>query len=146
MHRGLAHKKCSINMNFHLHHSLKKLPGNSLVVQWLLCAFTNKGPGSVPGQGTMIPQATWFGKKKKKSKRHCTKDSILLGRAMWTALATRLLLESSLCAQEAALRLFRSGTILPAALPPALGQLFPSQVHHPRSQIHQLSLEHIFQF
>ena len=31
--------------------------GNSLVVQWLgLCAFTAEGPGSIPGQGTKIPQ------------------------------------------------------------------------------------------
>ena len=33
--------------------------GNSLMVQWLgLHAFTAKGPGSIPGQGTKIPQAT----------------------------------------------------------------------------------------
>ena len=33
--------------------------GSSLVVQWLgLCAFTALGPGSIPGQGTKIPQAT----------------------------------------------------------------------------------------
>ena len=32
--------------------------GSSLVVQWLgLCAFTALGPGSIPGQGTKIPQA-----------------------------------------------------------------------------------------
>ena len=32
--------------------------GNSLVIQWLgLCAFTVEGLGSVPGQGTKIPQA-----------------------------------------------------------------------------------------
>ena len=37
-------------------------PENSLVVQWLgLHAFTAKGVGSVPGQGTKIPQATWQG-------------------------------------------------------------------------------------
>ena len=30
--------------------------GNSLVVQWLeLCALIDKGPGSIPGQGTKIP-------------------------------------------------------------------------------------------
>ena len=34
--------------------------GNSLVVQWLgLFTFAAKGPGSVPGQGTKILQATW---------------------------------------------------------------------------------------
>ena len=32
--------------------------GSSLVVQWLeLCAFTAKGTGSVPGQGTNIIEA-----------------------------------------------------------------------------------------
>ena len=40
--------------------------GNSLVVQWLgFCAFTAEGPGSIPGRGTKIPQATWRGGKKK---------------------------------------------------------------------------------
>ena len=34
--------------------------GNSLVVQWL-GAFTAKGPGSISGQGTKIPQAAWHG-------------------------------------------------------------------------------------
>ena len=44
--------------------------GNSLVVQWLgLCAFTAEGQGSVPGQGTKIPQAKWHGQKKKKKKK-----------------------------------------------------------------------------
>ena len=34
--------------------------GNSLVVQWLgLCAFSAEGQGSIPGQGTKIPQAIW---------------------------------------------------------------------------------------
>ena len=41
--------------------------GNSLAVQWLgLCAFTANGVGSVPAQGTMIPQAALHGQKKKK--------------------------------------------------------------------------------
>ena len=36
----------------------KNTIGNSLVVQWLgLCTFTAVGPGSIPGQGTKIPQA-----------------------------------------------------------------------------------------
>ena len=40
--------------------------GNSLVVQWLgLRAFTAEGSGSIPGQGTKIPQAVWQGQKKK---------------------------------------------------------------------------------
>ena len=33
-----------------------------------LCAFTAEGQGSVPGQGTKIPQAKWHGQKKKKKK------------------------------------------------------------------------------
>ena len=42
--------------------------GNSLVVQWLgLHALTAEGPGSIPGRGTKIPQATWYGQKKKKA-------------------------------------------------------------------------------
>ena len=41
--------------------------GNFLVVQWLgLCTYTAEGAGSVPGQGTKIPQATHGGQKKKK--------------------------------------------------------------------------------
>ena len=32
----------------------------SLAVQWLeLHAFTRRGPGSIPGQGTKIPQTAW---------------------------------------------------------------------------------------
>ena len=43
---------------------LLKWLGNSLVVQWLgLSAFTAKGTGSIPGQGTKIPQATHQKKK-----------------------------------------------------------------------------------
>ena len=36
-----------------------------MVQQWRLCAYTARGKGSTPGQGTKIPQATWWGKKKK---------------------------------------------------------------------------------
>ena len=43
---------------------------NSLAVQWLgLCTFTAKGPGSIPGQRTNIPQASRCGQKKKKKKK-----------------------------------------------------------------------------
>jgi len=42
----------------------KMLIVNSLAVHWL--AFTPKGPGSVPSQGTKIPQAMQCSKKKKK--------------------------------------------------------------------------------
>ena len=38
--------------------------GNSVVVQRLgLCAFTAKGLGSIPGQGTKIPQTMQGGQK-----------------------------------------------------------------------------------
>ena len=41
------------------------ITGNSLVVQSLgLGAFTAKGPGSTPGQGTKIPKAAWLSQKK----------------------------------------------------------------------------------
>ena len=40
--------------------------GNSLVVQWLgLHAPTARSPGSIPGEGTKIPQAMQSGPKKK---------------------------------------------------------------------------------
>ena len=42
--------------------------GNFPAVQWLgLCASTEGGTGSIPGQGTMIPQAAQCGQEKKKS-------------------------------------------------------------------------------
>ena len=38
------------------------------MVQWLgLCTLTAEGPGSIPGQGTKIPQPVWCGQKKKLS-------------------------------------------------------------------------------
>ena len=37
------------------------------MVQWLgLCAFTSKGLGSIPGQGTKILQGAWHDQKKKR--------------------------------------------------------------------------------
>ena len=40
--------------------------GNSLAVQWLgLGASMAGGPGSIPGWGTKIPQATWHSQRKK---------------------------------------------------------------------------------
>ena len=42
--------------------------GNCLVVCWLgLCTVTAKGPGSVPGRETKIPQAMWYSQKKNTS-------------------------------------------------------------------------------
>ena len=47
----------------------ENVTGNSLAVRWLgLCAFTAKGPGSKPGQGTKIPQAA---RRPKKREREC---------------------------------------------------------------------------
>ena len=47
-----------------------KISGNSLVVKWLgLRAFTAKGQGSIPGQGTKIPQAVWCSQKTKQNKK-----------------------------------------------------------------------------
>lgn len=48
--------------------TLKKLSArNSLVMQWLgFCAFTAKGPGSTPGQGSKIQQAVWPKQKQNK--------------------------------------------------------------------------------
>ena len=59
MQRG--QKKKEISFPF-----FKVKPGNSLVIQWLgLSALTARGLGSVPGQGTKIPQAAWRGQNKK---------------------------------------------------------------------------------
>ena len=45
------------------------LLGNSLVVQWLgFHALSAKGPGSIPGRGSKIPQAMRCGQKKEKKK------------------------------------------------------------------------------
>ena len=48
----------------------KRYPvGNSVAVQWLgLGASTAGGTGSIPGQGTRIPQAAWWRGQKKKKK------------------------------------------------------------------------------
>ena len=55
---------------------LKNEPsGNSLAIQWLgLHALPAEGPGSIPGQGTKIPQAVWWGQEKKKKSLHTGKD------------------------------------------------------------------------
>ena len=46
---------------------MKKSAGNSLAVQCLeLRTLTAKGPGSIPGRGTKIPQAVGCGQKEKK--------------------------------------------------------------------------------
>ena len=48
----------------------QKKPGNSLAVQGLgLRALTAEGPGSIPGWGTKIPQASQCGEKIKKKKK-----------------------------------------------------------------------------
>ena len=48
---------------------------NSLAVQWLgRVAFTAKGPGSIPGQGTRIPTSCSVWPKKKETKTRTWKD------------------------------------------------------------------------
>ena len=50
---------------------LKCILWNSLAAQCLgLTAFTAKGPGSTPGQGTKIPQAVWSNQKIKKREKY----------------------------------------------------------------------------
>lgn len=50
--------------NFEKLHYLRNAE-SSWIVQWLgLCTFTARGPKSVPGWGTEIPQAALHGKKK----------------------------------------------------------------------------------
>ena len=50
--------------------------GNSLAIQWLgLRASTAGGMGSIPGQETKIPQATWRGQKET-HKKHDWVDSL----------------------------------------------------------------------
>ena len=40
------------------------------MIQWLrVCAFTAEGVGSIPGQGTEIPQAASGAKKERKKKK-----------------------------------------------------------------------------
>ena len=51
---------------YHNKKNLKNQTGNSLAVQWLgLRTRIAKGPGSIPGRGTKIPQAMQSGQKKK---------------------------------------------------------------------------------
>ena len=46
----------------------KEKKGDSLAVPWLgLC----EDLGSISGQGTKIPQATWYGQKRKKKRQKC---------------------------------------------------------------------------
>ena len=63
----LKRKKKSANRH------IQNARGNSLVGQWLgLSTLIAKGPGSIPGWGTKIPQAVWHGPKKKKNARKPT--------------------------------------------------------------------------
>ena len=39
---------------------LKDKKGNSLVPQWSALSLPTTGPGSVPGWGAKISEATWF--------------------------------------------------------------------------------------
>ena len=58
--------------------SEKARHGNSLAIRCLgLYTFTAESPGSIPGQGTKIPQAAAQPKRKKKKKKPDTKGHIL---------------------------------------------------------------------
>lgn len=49
---------------------IMRAKGASLAAQWLgLCAATAEAMGSIPGQGTKIPRATWPGQKKNQKER-----------------------------------------------------------------------------
>ena len=55
-------------------HRLRK-QRDSQVIQWLrLCAFTAEGVGSIPGQGTEIPQAASGAKKERKKKKERARE------------------------------------------------------------------------
>ena len=54
------------------------------MVQWLrFCTLTAKGLGSIPGQGTKIPQAVWPKTRKKKKKKKKKTQSIELKANLW---------------------------------------------------------------
>ena len=52
-------------LHLDLNSRLRELPGDPVVETW---HFHCHGPGSVPGQGARIPQATQCGQKKKKNR------------------------------------------------------------------------------
>ena len=67
--------------------------GNSLAVQWLgLHASTAGGTGSIPGQGTKIPHATWGMAKKEKKKYYwlftenllCANHNLIISFHTWS--------------------------------------------------------------
>jgi hypothetical protein len=63
--------------------TINQVLGTSLVVQWLiLCASTEWGMGSIPGQGTKIPHAVRHGKKMEKKLKIKIKKS---GFRLWVA-------------------------------------------------------------
>ena len=68
---GIGQSKCKMSLG-HLalpeNEVWKKKRNNSLAVKWLgLCALTVKGRGSIPGQGTKIPQAAQHIQERKKN-------------------------------------------------------------------------------
>ena len=74
-------EKTSIYEEFYSHKTMlqKWNWGNSLEVQWLgLQALTAEGPGSIPGQGTKIPQSHKPHDAAKKKKRNRYKDILRL--------------------------------------------------------------------
>ena len=69
------------------------------MVQWLeLCTLTAKGPGSIPGLGTKIPQAAGSGQKKKKKKEDL--ERLILGINSLMSLINSLFFRAVLDLQE----------------------------------------------
>ena len=57
----------SYGINCSIFHSHWDITVSSLELQWLgLHAFTSEGTGSIPGEGTEIPQALWHVPTRKK--------------------------------------------------------------------------------
>ena len=52
---------------------LRELPGGPAVRTW---CFHCHGPGSIPGQGTKIPEAVWYGQKKFKNQNKRNKKPL----------------------------------------------------------------------
>ena len=52
--------------------------GTFLVVQWLAVRTSEaRGTGSLPGQGTKIPHAMWYGQENEKKKKKKLKEMML---------------------------------------------------------------------
>ena len=66
-------------------HQKQWFTGTSLTVQWLGLHVSTAGIiGSIPGQGTKIPQAAQCHQKKKKKKKKLTQGSLIVGHKVLT--------------------------------------------------------------